>query len=92
MSETTGADNLVDVSRVQHVAITGVLVASYVMLLFDAVAAVEPWRIAFSATAAKSIFHSMPAVDATFVALLGVSHAALLGSKLYDKRMSKPSG
>jgi hypothetical protein len=82
----TASSNLVDTSRVQHIAITGILVISYAMLLFDAVSAIDAWRIVYAAVQSKSVFINMPAVDGTFVSLLAVSHATLLGAKFYEKK------
>jgi len=92
VKETEGASNLVDATRVQHAAMTGILVVGYAMLLFDAVSAIDPTRTALAAVAMKSVFTSMPPVDGTFLTLLGVSHAALLTSKVYDKKMTVPTG
>jgi hypothetical protein len=86
VSEVADAPSLVDSVRVQHAGITGLLVFGYTMLLFDAVSAIDPVRVALSAVKSTSVFTSMPAIDGTFVALLAVSHAALLGSKVNDKR------
>ena len=92
VKETEGAGNLVDATRVQHAAMTGILVVGYAMLLFDAVSAIDPTRTALAAVAMKSVFTNMPPVDGTFLALLGVSHAALLTAKVYDKKMTEPTG
>ena len=89
VSEVANTPDLVDAVRVQHAGITGLLVFGYAMLLFDAVSAIEPTRIALSsAVKTTSVFTSMPAIDGTFVALLAVSHAALLGSKVNDRRQN----
>lgn len=92
LKETEGpTSNLVDATRVQHAAITGILVVSYAMLLFGTVSAIDPTRVAFASISVKSVFTSMPAVDATFLALLFTSHAALLIGKAYDKKTTEPA-
>jgi hypothetical protein len=92
LKETQRASHLVDATRVQHVAFTGILVASYVMLLFGTVSTIDPTRIGLASIDTKSVFTSMPAVDATFLALLFTSHAALLIGKAYDKKTTAPTG
>jgi hypothetical protein len=91
LKETEGTSYLVDATRVQHAAITGILVVSYAMLLFGAVSTIEPTRVALAYATTKSVFTNMPAVDATFLALLFTSHAALVLGKAYDKRAADPS-
>ena len=72
----------------QHVAITGILGISYLLVLFDAVAAIDAVRIVYAAGQNASVLPAMPQIDGTFTALLFVSHAALIGSKVYDKTMT----
>lgn len=91
LKETQNADHLVDPTRVQHVAFTAILVASYVMLLFGASSTIDPTRVTLAALETKSVFTNMPAVDGTFLALLFVSHATLLMGKVYDKKTTVPS-
>ena len=83
--EVKGHGDRVDTSRVQHVAITGILGISYLLVLFDAVGAIDPVRIVYAAAQNASVLASMPQIDGTFTALLFVSHAALIGSKVFDK-------
>jgi hypothetical protein len=83
--EVKGRSDLVDTSRVQHVAITGILGISYLLVLFDAVSSIDAVRIVYAATQNASVLAAMPQIDGTFTALLFVSHAALIGSKVYDK-------
>lgn len=85
--EVKGHGDRVDTSRVQHVAITGILGISYLLVLFDAVAAIDAVSIVYAAAQNASVLATMPQIDGTFTALLFVSHAALLGSKVYDKKM-----
>jgi hypothetical protein len=54
-------------------------------VLFDAVGAIDPVRIVYAAAQNASVLASMPQIDGTFTTLLFVSHAALIGSKVFDK-------
>ncbi|CCD93215.1 membrane hypothetical protein [Bradyrhizobium sp. ORS 375] len=85
LQEVKGRSDMVDINRVQHVAITGILSISYLLVLFDVVSNIDAVRIVFAATQSASVLTSMPQIDGTFTSLLFVSHAALLGSKVYDK-------
>ena len=85
--EVKGRGDRVDTSRVQHVAITGILGISYLLVLFDAVVAIDAVSIVYAAAQNASVLATMPQIDGTFTALLFVSHAALLGSKVYDRKM-----
>ena len=86
--EVKGHGDRVDTSRVQHVAITGILGISYLLVLFDAVSAIDAVSIVYAAGQNASVLATMPQIDGTFTSLLFVSHAALLGSKVYDKKMT----
>jgi hypothetical protein len=94
LKETEGTSGLVDATRVQHAAITGILVVSYAMLLFGIVAAIDPTRVALAYATTRSVFTDMPPLDTTFLLLLATSHAALLLGKAYDKKTTEapPSG
>ncbi|UFZ05151.1 hypothetical protein LQG66_02170 [Bradyrhizobium ontarionense] len=85
LQEVKGRSNMVDINRIQHVAITGILGISYLLVLFDVVSNIDAVRIVFAAAQNASVLTSMPQIDGTFTSLLFVSHAALLGSKVYDK-------
>lgn len=86
MNETEGSNDLVDPTRVQYAAMTGILVVSYITLLFDSISSIEPTRTVLAASKPIAVITSLPSIDATFIALLFVSHAALWGSKIYDKK------
>ncbi len=90
--EVKGHEDRVDTSRVQHVAITGILGISYLLVLFDAVGAIDAVRIVYAAAQNASVLATMPQIDGTFTALLFVSHAALIGSKVYDKVVPADTG
>src|SRR5262249_32023954 len=92
MQEVKGRSNLVDTSRIQHVAITGILGISYLLVLFDAVSNIDAVRIVYAAAQNASVLAAMPQIDGTFTALLFVSHAALIGNKVYDKVMTTSTG
>jgi hypothetical protein len=80
-----GRGDRVDTPRVQRVAITGILGISYLLVLFDVVSAIDPVRIVYAAAQNASVLATMPQIDGTLTALLFVSHAALIGSKVFDK-------
>lgn len=85
LQEVKGRNDMIDINRIQHVAITGILGISYLLVLFDVVSNIDAVRIVFAAAQNASVLTSMPQIDGTFTSLLFVSHAALLGSKVYDK-------
>jgi hypothetical protein len=85
LQEVNGRSGMIDINRIQHVAITGILGRTYLMVLFDVVLNIDAVRIVFAAAQNASVLTSMPQIDGTFTSLLFVSHAALLGSKVYDK-------
>jgi hypothetical protein len=88
--EVDGSEESVDASRVQHAAITGILVVAYAILLFDAASAVEPTSIWYAANNPVAVFPSLPALGGTFLTLLFASHAALAVGKATDKRSAEP--
>ncbi len=71
----------VDVSRLQHLVITGLLLASYTVLLIEYVQALGGTSVLVAMKTGAPVFTSMPPVDGTFVGLLALSHAAYLGFK-----------
>jgi hypothetical protein len=85
LQEVKGRSDMIDINRIQHVAITGILGVSYLLVLFDVVSNIDAVRIVYAAAQNASVLTSMPQIDGTFTSLLFVSHAALLGSKVYDK-------
>lgn len=80
--ETAEDDGVVDSTRVQAVAVTGVLAAIYVNLVLGAGEAIGGLTAVEAVRAGAQIFADMPPVGATFLTLLTVSHGALLGGKL----------
>ncbi|MBR0851603.1 hypothetical protein JQ543_27930 [Bradyrhizobium diazoefficiens] len=77
--ETEGTDDAIDISRVQHLVISGALLTTYLMALADALGNVGGPSIMTAIAANKSIFTDMPGVgQGTFLGLLGISHAGYL--------------
>jgi hypothetical protein len=71
----------VDVSRLQHLVITGLLLSSYIVLLVQYARTIDGAAVILALRSGAPVFASMPPVDATFVGLLVLSHAAYLGFK-----------
>jgi hypothetical protein len=77
--ETEGTDQAIDISRVQHLVISGTLLTTYLMALADALGDVGGPSIMSAIGANKSIFTEMPGVGTgTFLGLLGISQAGYL--------------
>lgn len=77
--ETEGNEQAIDISRVQHLVISGTLLTTYLMALADALGDVGGPSIMSAMAANKSIFTDMPGVGTgTFLGLLGISHAGYL--------------
>ncbi len=79
--ERVGDADHVDVSRLQHLVITGLLLASYIVLLVQYARAIDGTAVLLALRTGAPVFAGMPPVDATFVGLLTLSHAAYLGFK-----------
>jgi hypothetical protein len=80
--ETAGTQQELDVSRIQHVVISGALLTSYLLVLLNQLGNVQDIVKAFTSNA--SIFSAMPNVDGgnlTFLGLLGLSHSGYLWFK-----------
>src|SRR5262249_29726561 len=80
--ETAEDEGVVDSTRLQAIAVTGVLAAIYVSLLLEAGERIGGVTAAESVSGGTQVFADMPAVGATFLALLAVSHGTLIGGKL----------
>jgi hypothetical protein len=77
--ETKGSDQELDVSRIQHLVISGTLRTSYFMSLAAALGDISGESVMTAITGNKSIFTNMPGVGTTtFLGLLGISHAGYL--------------
>ena len=71
----------VDVSRLQHLVITLLLLGGYVVLLVEFVRTLDATAIMMAVLTGAPIFAAMPPVDATFVGLLAISHVGYLAFK-----------
>jgi hypothetical protein len=80
--ETAEDDGVVDSTRVQTIVITSVLAAIYVSLVLETAERIGGLTAGEAFNAGRQVFASMPPVGATFLWLLGLSHATLLGGKL----------
>lgn len=73
--------NTVDISRLQHLVITGLLWGGYFILLAEYVSNINATVIFYSLLKEQSVFTMMPPVDETFIGLMALSHAGYLGFK-----------
>jgi len=85
LGETKDSKNLVDVSRLQDVLITLILVCGYGTLLFDMVRDIVPETVVGALNTSKSLFPTLPSPGAVFTSLLAASHATYLVSKAATK-------
>jgi hypothetical protein len=76
--ETEGTDNQVDLSRVQHLIVSGALLSSYFMALANQLGEITGRTIMTVAVSSTAVFTSMPTISQTFFGLLGISHAGFL--------------
>ena len=89
--ETKGSDQALDVSRIQHLVISGTLLTTFFMALADALGDIDGESIISAIAANKSIFTDLPGVGTgTFLGLLGISHAGYLVFKANSPE-GKPS-
>jgi hypothetical protein len=79
--EGKGGANHVDVSRLQHLVITTLLLGGYIVLLVEYVRTLDATAILMAIMTGAPVFAAMPPVDATFVGLLALSHAGYLAFK-----------
>jgi hypothetical protein len=85
LGETKDSKNLVDVSRLQNVLITLILVSGYATLLFDMVRDIAPETVVGALNSSKSLFPALPNPGAVFTSLLAASHGTYLASKAASK-------
>jgi hypothetical protein len=85
--ETVGKASVVDIARVQHLAITGFLLGTYLTLLWQLAGAINGAAVVRSLSQGMSLYPMMPAIDGTFLQLLLFSHAGLVVGKLADRRV-----
>ena len=81
--ETEEDAGVVDATRVQTIAITGVLAALYVSLVLEAAERIGGLTATEAVNTGTQVFASMPPVGATFLWLLGLSHGTLIAGKLF---------
>jgi hypothetical protein len=81
--ETEEDYGVVDATRVQTIAITGVLVALYANLVFEAGERIGGLSVADAVNGGTQVLASMPPAAGTFLWLLGLSHGTLLAGKLF---------
>lgn len=80
-SEVQGQENQLDVSRMQHVIISGILLTIYFTLVAKMLSTVSGELIANAFATKSSPFPALPEVGATFLSLLLLSHAGYLAFK-----------
>ncbi len=80
--ETEEADGVIDFSRVQTVAITGLLAAIYTGLILQAGQNLGGLTATSAQEFGRQVFATMPPAGGTFLLLLGASHVTLLAGKL----------
>ena len=85
LGETKDSKNRVDVSRLQNVLITLILVCGYGTLLLDMARDIAPETIVGALNGSKSLFPSLPSPGAVFTSLLAASHGTYLVSKAATK-------
>jgi hypothetical protein len=79
--ETAGMENQLDVSRVQHLIISGLLISIYLMLLAKLMDSVTAETIATAFKTGQPPFTELPPVGETFLGLLLLSHGGYLAFK-----------
>ena len=81
VGETEGSQRQLDVSRIQHVIITGVLIGIYLMALAKLIGGFGGHMIVAALDGGAAAFPSLPAPGGTFLGLLALSHAGYLAFK-----------
>jgi hypothetical protein len=79
--ETAGTENQLDVSRVQHLIISGLLISVYLMLLTKLMDSVSGEMIVTAFKSGQVPFSELPRVGETFLGLLMLSHGGYLAFK-----------
>lgn len=82
--ETKENADTVDAWRVQTVVIKGLLAAIYVNLVLETVDSIGGLSAFGAVNAGQQVLPSMPPAGTTFLWLLGISHATLMGGKLFS--------
>jgi hypothetical protein len=88
--ETEGDTNAVDVSRLQNLIVTFILVTGYLSLLLGMVQHLAPDAVALAFLSSRPVFNSLPDPGGTFNVLLLGSHAAYIVSKASGGAQASP--
>lgn len=83
--ESEANKGTVDISRLQHLVITLTLLSGYFAAILEYARVIGGKQIALAVVTQVPVFAQMPPVDASFLGLLGISHAAYLGFKATKK-------
>lgn len=78
--------NTVDISRLQHLVITGLLWGGYFILLAEYVNDINANALFFSLVTGEPVFKEMPPLDPTFIGLMVISHAGYLAFKTLPQK------
>lgn len=78
LGEEVASRGEIGISRLQHLVVTALLVATYLNLLLTFARSIDALSIIRGAQSVTPLFPAMPDVDATFVALLLLSHGTYL--------------
>jgi hypothetical protein len=84
MGEENADSDTVDVSRLQNVLISIMLVSSYLLFLIELMSGIRMEAILSASNAA--LFKELPNLGVTFTSLLGASHATYLVSKAHNSK------
>lgn len=79
--EKQPGSNKVDISRLQHLVITGLLLGGYLIMLVGYVRDIDASAIYTALLTGFPVFREMPPIDDTFIILLGISHGSYLAFK-----------
>lgn len=88
-SEELGKGNQLAITRVQNVIITATLLFTYTAALAGVISALFPHTILTSFSTDKAILAGFPEPEATFTALLALSHGAYLMGKFQPAGQNK---
>jgi len=80
---------VVDTTRVQHVAMSGLLAMTYASMLLETATKIDAIRVIRAVEKGANVFTSLPPIDSTFMTLLVITHGALLAGKWVDAQQAK---
>lgn len=90
-SEELGKGKQLAISRVQNVIITATLLFTYTTALDGTISSLLPHEILTAFSKGHAILLSFPQLDATFTALLALSHGAYLAGKFKPAPKNEPN-